>query len=64
MTEEKLTKEKKENILKARELILNNFSWKDTKEGESYWIKVHDALERIAESKQYCKCCGRELEDE
>ncbi|MFW6283017.1 MAG: hypothetical protein ACOC1P_03115 [Minisyncoccales bacterium] len=64
MTKENLTKEKRENILKARQLLFDNFIWGDTKEGYDYWFKVDKALERIAKSKQYCKCCGRELEDE
>jgi hypothetical protein len=52
MTKQNLTKEQRENILKANILISGNFNWKDTKEGSEYWYKVCNALDRISESNQ------------
>jgi ssDNA-binding Zn-finger/Zn-ribbon topoisomerase 1 len=65
MTKQDLTKEQRENILKARDLIDCNFIWYKTKEGRNYWNKVSYALGRIAKSNvKKCPKCGEILEDD
>lgn len=62
-TTEKLTKEQREKILKARELI-NYLDWSETKEGFGYWARVVEALERIANSNvKRCPHCKEVLEE-
>lgn len=67
MTTQKLTKEQREKILIAKNIIdtFNVFDWSRTKEGYDYWNKVSDALGRIANSNQKtCPHCGEVIEDE
>ena len=66
MTTKELTEEQRENILKAKDLIYDNFSWGKTEEGLlfDYWSEVYKVLNRIANSKvkKFCSECGREIE--
>ena len=67
MTTEQLTKEQREKILEIeRDLrtAYKTFLWSKTKEGQDYWLKVRDALKRIANSNiKKCPKCGEVLEE-
>lgn len=36
------------SVRAAAEAILDGFTWAKTKQGEDYWMKIHDEIEAIA----------------
>lgn len=60
-TDEQLTKEHKERISLAAEIV-DSFAWHTTEEGCDYWCDVYAKLFRIAnQEEKVCEHCGTRL---
>ena len=62
----KLNKRRRENCKELADALMSAFAWRDSKEGYDYWNKVHMKLEQYANSNstEYCKECGKEVDEE
>lgn len=55
-----LTKEQKDKLEEARDILGDIWNWKETDEGFYYWSEVSDRLNKYINQKEICKECGRE----
>lgn len=66
-TTEKLTKNNKEELVRAHDIIQNNIEFIQTSSGHNYWWGVCDKLMDLATQKEnikVCDKCGHELKRE